>query len=158
MEIRYATAEDYASFIVLEAEIQAQHHLGAPGKFPPTGVIAPEDFRALLARSDEKILVAVEAGTLVAYLQYELVDEPGSYYTYPEKLLYVEVLTVKATHRRRGIGEALLAHAEAAARAFGASRITLDVWAFNDGAIRFYERAGFTPIRHLLSKPVAADE
>ncbi len=158
MEIRYATAEDHAGFIALEAEIQTQHHLGAPYKFPPTGVISRDDFLALLQETDERVLVAVEDGEIVGYLQCQLLDHPASYYTYPEKLLYVAVLKVRDSHHRRGIGDALLERATEIAHAFGASRITLEVYTFNEGAARFYERVGFAPLKYVMSKTIAEDQ
>ena len=87
-----------------------------------------------------------------------MADHPASYYTYPEKLLHVAVLTVRQTHRRRGIGEALLGRAEEIAREFGASRLTLEVYLFNDGAVRFYERVGFDPLKYLMSKSITEDQ
>ena len=154
MEIRHATAEDHAGIIVLEAEIQTQHHEGAPFMFPPTGVISKQDYVAQLEKGETPILIAVEGMEIVGYLQYEVIDRAASYYTYPEKLLHVHILSVKETHRGRRIGEALMERAEKIARGFGASRISLEVFAFNAGAVRFYERMGFGKLKHIMSKPL----
>jgi len=154
MQIREATADDHASIMLLEAEIQAQHAQGAPMIFPPTGVIPREDYLALLARPNERVIIAIEDGEAVGYLNYELIDRPASYYKYPQKLLHVHVLTVKAPHRSRGIGEALLKYVEERGREYGASRVTLEVYSFNTGAIRFYERVGFAPLTQLMSMPL----
>ena len=155
MEIRDATADDHASIMLLEAEIQAQHSQGAPSIFPPTGVIPHEDYLALLARPNEKVIIAIEAGEAVGYLNYELIDRPASYYKYPQKLLHVHALSVREAHRSRGYGEALMQCAIERGRAFGATRITLEVYSFNTGAIRFYERIGFAPMTQLMSMPLA---
>jgi len=156
MEIRDATADDHASIQMLEAEIQAQHAEGAPFIFPPLpdGVIPREDYLALLARPNERVIIAIEDGEAVGYLNYEFVDRPANYYKYPQKLVHVHVLTVKATHRSRGIGEALLKYVEQQAREYGASRVTLEVYSFNTGAVRFYEHIGFAPITQLMSMPL----
>jgi ribosomal protein S18 acetylase RimI-like enzyme len=52
-------------------------------------------------------------------------------------------LIVAATHRRRGIGRALLGAAEAWARSAGVTKIELHVFPHNDAAIALYEQAGF---------------
>ncbi|WP_408903208.1 GNAT family N-acetyltransferase [Methylobacterium radiotolerans] len=46
-------------------------------------------------------------------------------------------------HRQAGVAAALVAYAEAAARALGATRITLAVATHNDPARRLYERLGY---------------
>jgi ribosomal protein S18 acetylase RimI-like enzyme len=158
MEIRPATAEDHASITMLEAEIQTQHHEGAPFIFPPTGVIPYDEYLALLARPNEGVLIALENGAAAGYLNYELIDRGANYYTYGEKLLHVHVLTVKASHRGRKIGEALMERAEEIGREFGASRMTLEVYAFNEGAVRFYERNGFGKLKHMMSKSLTEDK
>ena len=154
MEIRFATADDHPSIMMLEAEIQTQHSEGVPFIFPPTGVIPREDYLALLARPNERVISALEDGEAVGYLNYERIDRPANYYKYAQKLVHVHVITVRETHRSRGYGEALIERAVEAAREFGASRVTLEVYMFNQGAIRFYERIGFAPITQLMSMPL----
>jgi GNAT superfamily N-acetyltransferase len=78
-------------------------------------------------------------------------------------LLNVHDLAVVPEHRGRGIGRALLAGAEARARARGCSKLTLEVLESNGGARKLYESFGFrdfelagTPLRtHFLSKTLA---
>jgi ribosomal protein S18 acetylase RimI-like enzyme len=156
MEIRDATADDHPSIQMLEAEIQAQHAEGAPLIFPPlpAGVIPHDQYLALLARPNERVIIAIDEGEAVGYLNYEYIDRPANYYKHPQKLVHVHVITVKATHRSRGIGEALLKYVKQRAREYGASRVTLEVYTFNTGAIRFYERVGFAPITQLMSMPL----
>jgi GNAT superfamily N-acetyltransferase len=56
---------------------------------------------------------------------------------------WLEDMVVLPDHRGHGLGERLLRHALAEARALGCSRITLLTDATNAAAMRFYERAGF---------------
>jgi ribosomal-protein-alanine N-acetyltransferase len=58
-----------------------------------------------------------------------------------------EILTlaVDPDHRRRGLGQALLAAADIAARAAGAETLFLEVAADNPAAIGLYQTAGFEP-------------
>ena len=67
---------------------------------------------------------------------------------------FMDDLCVHSDFRRRGIGKALLAAARDAARARGAQTLMLQVWAFNEAALRFYEAAGLR-VRNLnLEEPL----
>ena len=52
-------------------------------------------------------------------------------------------LAVAAAQRRRGIGRALMAEAEATLRSLGCPKVNLQVRATNADAARFYERVGY---------------
>ena len=69
-------------------------------------------------------------------------------------VLRVQGLYVAPAHRRRGVGRALLVHAEGMARAGGACRLQLGVDRDNVAARRFYERLGFAvlPGKRMLMK------
>jgi ribosomal protein S18 acetylase RimI-like enzyme len=54
---------------------------------------------------------------------------------------YIRHLWVHADRRRHGLGQRLLAEAEAEARARGCAGLYVDT--FNEDAVAFYERAGF---------------
>jgi GNAT superfamily N-acetyltransferase len=58
-------------------------------------------------------------------------------------LINVHDLAVLPTHRGRGVGRALLAAVERAARARGCVKVTLEVLENNHRARRVYEAAGF---------------
>jgi ribosomal protein S18 acetylase RimI-like enzyme len=55
---------------------------------------------------------------------------------------YIRHLWVHADWRRQGLGHRLLAETEAQARARGCAGLYVDT--FNDDAVAFYERAGFS--------------
>ncbi len=58
---------------------------------------------------------------------------------------YIALLAVVHGHEGRGIAKALVEQAEQWAQDMGYSRLALDVFASNDHALGFYERAGFLP-------------
>lgn len=58
---------------------------------------------------------------------------------------WIEDMVVDPAFRSQGIGEQLLQYAIDEARALGCTRISLLTDATNEGAHRFYQRAGFRP-------------
>jgi ribosomal protein S18 acetylase RimI-like enzyme len=68
---------------------------------------------------------------------------------------YVSNVAVRPDRRGRGIGAALFEAAEAEARGLGCASICLDVETENTGAVRLYERLGFSkqgPVRKVFLK------
>jgi ribosomal protein S18 acetylase RimI-like enzyme len=59
--------------------------------------------------------------------------------------LNVHDLAVLPAHRGRGVGRLLLEEIERRARARGSSKLTLEVHASNEDAMRLYQRFGFGP-------------
>ena len=61
---------------------------------------------------------------------------------------YVDALAVAEDARRQGVARALLADAEAIARAKGATGVSLDTGLENAAARRLYEASGYRAARH----------
>ena len=75
--------------------------------------------------------------------------------------LNVHDLAVQPGYRGRGIGRLLLEEVERRARARGSSKLTLEVHATNEGAMRLYRRFGFGPWDTptlFVSKPLARSQ
>ena len=58
------------------------------------------------------------------------------------RTLYIDDLCVDETKRGMHIGTDLLAYVKSFAKAQGCYNVTLNVWALNTEAYRFYEKAG----------------
>jgi RimJ/RimL family protein N-acetyltransferase len=93
--------------------------------------------RAVRKHADAALLVAEEQGNVIGRLS--LVRDP-----HPSSSHVADLgLMVAASHRRRGIGSALLAAAEEWARAAGVSKLELHVFPHNEAAIALYENFGY---------------
>jgi len=99
-----------------------------------------------------RVFVAEEDGAVVGFAcvwglvpQQEPDDPPAPY-------AYVSDLVVLPPWRGRGIGRALIAHAEVYARAQGVGWLDIGVMAENRSARRLYERLGFAPIHVEMRK------
>ena len=84
-----------------------------------------------------------------------LVIKPDFDYFTDHPRAYVEILVVAAEAEGRGVGRALMIHAEQWGRAHGCHEVVLDVFANNPSAIAFYERIGFAPDHLRMSKSLA---
>ena len=60
-------------------------------------------------------------------------------------IYYIDDIVVKSTYQNQGIATALFKYVEQMALKEGIDRIELDVWSFNEKAIRFYQKMGYTP-------------
>ena len=64
--------------------------------------------------------------------------------------LYIDDFCVDPNKQKRGVGKLILNMAKEYAKQIGVYEIDLNVWEFNEGAIKFYERCGFvTQRRHM---------
>ncbi len=144
-----ATLDDFPALTMLETEIQAQHVEGEPGLFLPDGLFSRETYAAYFADPNQGVLLGVEDGEAVGYLHYEIVDKPQSEYLLAQHYVHVHALSIKAEHRRKGYGDQLMEYVVQLAKDQGISDVRLEVWAFNEGAQKFYRRLGF---RTLLLK------
>jgi ribosomal protein S18 acetylase RimI-like enzyme len=70
----------------------------------------------------------------------------------PDPYAWVAELYVRESHRDQGLGEALLARAEAHARDLGVYKIEMSVVSGNAAARRFYERLGYRDRSLTMSK------
>ena len=57
--------------------------------------------------------------------------------------MHIEQLGVKKTEHNRGIGTNLIEEIKEIAKLNKCDNIVLDVWSFNDSAIKFYKKKGF---------------
>jgi RimJ/RimL family protein N-acetyltransferase len=93
--------------------------------------------RALRKHPDAALLVAEEQANVVGRLSIVRDPHPSSSHVADLGLM------VAASHRRRGIGTALLEAATDWARAANVSKLELHVFPWNDAAIALYEHFGF---------------
>ena len=98
-------------------------------------------------------LVAEIDGAVVGVLSGSVAEPPkGGMLRYAGPVAYVADLGVAATHRKRGIGTALLAEFESWARSRGAAHLRLFVHEGNAAAESLYERTGFRRVHVEMRK------
>ncbi len=93
--------------------------------------------KALRGHPHAAVFVAVAADEIVGRLSVSRDPHPASAHVADLGLM------VAASHRRRGVGTALIRQAVAWAREFGVRKLELHVFPHNAPAIALYERLGF---------------
>ncbi len=155
IEIRPARRVELEKVNALRRQVNALHVAGRPEHFKPG--FGPElQVRLYEAFDSERfgVIVAAEGADILGFALVQYVHRPEGPYTLPLDFYHVEEFGVDAAHRRRGVATALVTHMKADAKARGFTRLDLDVWAFNDSALAFYEAAGFTTYRRYMELEV----
>ena len=149
--VRPARPEELARVNALRREVNDLHVQGRPDIFRP-------GFNAELQRhvfdqyaeNPNDVIVALLDGEVCGFATVQEIHRPESPYTLARAFYRVEEFGVDARFRRRGVATALVDYMKRDARARGFDRVELDVWAFNDGALAFYEAAGFSCYRRYM--------
>ena len=92
-----------------------------------------------------------EAG-LLGYCFCIVQDHTGEQHLAPVKTLYIDDLCVDAKVRGRHIGTALYEYVRSYAAESGFYNITLNVWARNPSAMKFYEALGMRPYKFAMEQ------
>ena len=105
----------------------------------------------LIQNTDQTpIFVAELDGVVVGYAFCQIIRT--SDHTRKQNTLYIDDLCVDATHRRKHIGSDLLNYVIALAPKRNFHNVTLNVWALNKDAYRFYEKNGMHVQKYGMEK------
>ena len=155
MKIRLAEKRDIPALLVLLRQILYVHHVGRPDLFRAVGEkYRAEELEAILRDASRPIFVAEENDVVVGYAFCVYKEVKAHNSLVDRKTLYIDDLCVDEARRGGGIGTALYQHVLSVAKQTGCYNVELNVWAFNEDAIRFYEKCGMQPqkigMEHIL--------
>ena len=138
IEIRHARPEDAATLVQLGTAVGREEGAWLLNTNGWRSVTEERRYlRALKRYPHAAVFVAEEDGRLVGRLSLARDNHPSSHHVADLGLM------IAASHRRRGIGRALLEHAIAWARDAGVRKLELHVFPWNEPAIALYEAFGF---------------
>jgi ribosomal protein S18 acetylase RimI-like enzyme len=154
--IRPATSNDFAALAPLFAAVDALHIEHHPERFRSPGHPPRSDeyLQQVVHSAHQEFLVAELDGALLGVVHIAVYESPAVPLFVPRLCAVISDLVVAGPHRSRGIGRRLLIEAEGWARRQGATSVDLSVYAFNEGARRFYERAGYGTLSRQMTKPL----
>lgn len=146
MKIRLANKTDADIISSLNNEVQRIHANALPQIFkqPSKDTYASSEFIKIIQKPDNFIFICYDSDEPVGYIFVEIINYPETSYQYSMYVLYIQHISVKQSHRGKGIGKALIQHVNNLARERKISLIMLDLWSFNINAREFFNKNGFS--------------
>ena len=150
LQIRKASVNDYIYVKKLIQSVQDLHHNKRSEIHKDSEIFGKEEFN----QNINNIIVAEINNIVVGVIVYLIKEKLENNYTNYRKVLFIDALVVDVNHRKNGIGKILMQEMEKIAKKNNCSSIELNVWAFNDEAIKFYEKFGMSIKTMILEKSV----
>ena len=144
MIIRKAKEKDIPRILELLEQVLQIHADIRPDIFiPGTTKYTIDELRELLKHKEKPIYVAVdEDDVCVGYAFCQLQEQPFSNNMVQFKTFFIDDLCVSQEVRGQHVGESLFEYVKNEAKQIGCYEVTLNVWAGNTSAEKFYEKMG----------------
>ena len=142
--VRFAEDRDLEAVNVLRRQVNDLHVAGEPKVFKPGFCDALRDYLFTIhADPRQKIVVAELDGNVCGFAVLNHITKPENPFMFERDFLDIDEFAVDERCRRRGVASAMIRFIRDHAEKEGFSRIELNMWEFNRGALAFYEAAGF---------------
>ena len=147
MVIRRAKTTDMPGINQLLEQVLMVHHYGRPDLFKYGAKKYTDEELVEIIRDDSKpIFVAVdESDKVLGYAFCVFQQHINNNILTDVKTLYIDDLCVEEALRGQHIGKQLYEYVLTFAKDQGCYNVTLNVWACNESAMRFYEKCGLVP-------------
>lgn len=144
MNIRRANEKDIPRLIELLGQVLQIHADIRPDIFiAGTTKYTNEELLEMIKDDTNPIYVAADENDVcMGYAFCRLREQPFSNNMVPFTSLFIDDLCVDALTRGQHIGETLFEHVKSEAKRLGCYEVTLNVWAGNTSAEKFYEKMG----------------
>ncbi len=149
MTIRRAAAGDAERINELLYQVAKIHADGRPDIFKSaTKKHSNSELAEIIENDQTPIFVATDKNDLVlgyAFCINQSIQD--NRLLQDKRTLYIDDICIDEKARGGHIGKALYDYVVAFAEQNGFDNITLNVWAFNEGAYKFYEKCGMKPLK-----------
>lgn len=143
MYIRRAKEKDIERINDLLFQVNKVHSDKRPDLFRQGGrKYTDEELVALIADDERPIFVAVDDNEYVLGYAFCIFEKNNSHVLTDITSLYIDDLCVDEKARGQKIGKKLYEYVLDFAKNAGCYNVTLNVWALNDSARKFYEKCG----------------
>ena len=144
--IRRAENADIPTIMKLLVQVDMVHHNGRPDIFRgPVTKYTEEELAEIFVDDKSPVYVCVEDGQVLGHAFCQIKELKGHKILQDCRTFYVDDICVDEAARGKGVGRALYEHVKEAAKEQKCGSITLNVWACNPNAMRFYEAMGMKP-------------
>lgn len=141
MKIQKASTKDFLGIHNIFQEVHDHHRIGTINTFKNIDPFTEEEFINVLKEKNTFLLVAKERKIMGFLLA--TIDEKEGRHTISKKSFLISTLGIKKEFQNKGIGTELIKEAKKLAKENNCDNINLNVWSFNEHAIRFYKHNGF---------------
>jgi diamine N-acetyltransferase len=156
VQIRPAHKNDTDGITTVLAAGDTEHAAALPHVFNDQDTLSrAKDMLSRVEDRNTSVLVAELDSTVVGVIHLEIKTEQGGPGEQPRKWAWILTIDVEQQHRQQGIGQRLMEAGEQWATAKGATHLEFDVWDFNQTAIQFYQKLGYRPMSHMMSKALS---
>lgn len=154
MEIRRAQERDIDGINSLLCQVLMIHHNGRPDLFKgDTKKYTNEELRTIVHDDMRPVFVGVDAkDNVLGYVFCVFQQHMDDNILTDIKTLYIDDLCVDEHRRGQHIGKRLYEYVLDFAKRQDCYNVTLNVWACNEGARRFYESCGLVPQKVCMEK------
>ncbi|MBW3696969.1 GNAT family N-acetyltransferase [Vibrio sp. T187] len=154
IQLRHAKTEDLEQLNELMYQLHDEHHQAQPEHFKTAEEIEQEKSIARYLDSPECLVyVACEGELIVGFVSGHFCELTSSV-SKPVQMGSIDELYVLPKARQQGIAKELLKFIESTFRDYGVKQTFVEVWDFNQAAIRLYQNSGFGHHIHWLRKPL----
>ncbi len=152
MIVRSAQINDCEAISTLNYEVQDIHALEYPEIFKPPSAetFSSVEVKEILQKENALMFVAESDGKIIGYIYGEITNFPENSIRYSVDALYIHHIAVTRSHRKRGAGKQLIERMTAYAEEIGPSIVMLDIWSFNEGALDFFKKQGFSVFNYRM--------
>lgn len=151
MQVRLAVEADKPAINELRRQVKQIHTEGRPEFFAPGFPQELADYlNVVFAQENSEVIVAEKDDQVIGFACIAYVEKPAFVFRNALKYCDIDELGVDERFRRQGVGRAMCDFIRARAAERGFSRIELNMWEFNEGALRFYESMGFRTYRRYM--------
>ena len=151
MLVRFAKENELERVNELRKQVNDLHVAGKPEVFKPGFGDELRNFINVIWNDpNENIVVAEDDGFICGFAVINHISKPESPFMKERDFLDIDEFCVDEDHRRKGVATAMIEFIKDFAKENGFHRIELNMWEFNQGALAFYEAAGFETFRRYM--------
>lgn len=149
--VRFAREDELERVNAIRRQVNELHVTGRPDVFKDG---FPDELRDYIYEiwkdPDKGIVVAEKDGEIGGFAVLDHVTKPETPFMFVRDYLDVDEFGVDERFRRQGAASEMIRFIRDYARERGFKKIELNMWEFNEGALAFYEAAGFTTYRRYM--------
>ena len=149
--VRFAREEDLESVNELRRQVNELHVAGRPETFKPGFCDELRDHLFTIWKDpNQQIVVAEIEGKVCGFAVLNHINRPENPFMFERDFLDIDEFGVDENSRRQGAASEMIRFIRDWAKEQGFSRLELNMWTFNRGALAFYEAVGFSTYRRYM--------